>query len=224
MDIHIKMDKDFERTLSALQEKYGEDFEYLNGIHESQLNFSDFINGFVNKNVADATIDSNANAATKDIRSLLSEKGKSEDKLFAANKIFYELKKKYGLKIAKEWLETEYNGGFYLHDFFSSSYIAYCFAYDLSRLAREGLFFLKNYNNQPPKHLTTFIDDVIEFISYMSNRSSGEQLRPFVSFPMTIGVNQNNWLTGKAKYTIIVHANPVGIFYEACNDYPREEE
>lgn len=32
---------------------------------------------------------------------------------------------------------------------------------------------MKNYNNQPPKHLTTFIDDVIEYISYMSNRSSG---------------------------------------------------
>ena len=188
MDIHIKMDKDFERTLSTLQEKYGEDFEYLNGIHESQLNFSDFIDRFIDRNVADATIDANANAATKDIRSLLSEKGKSEDKLFAANKIFYELKKKYGLRTAKEWLETEYNGGFYLHDFHTSTYMAYCFAYDLTRLAREGLFFLKNYNNQPPKHLTTFIDDVIEYISYMSNRSAGEQLRPFVSFPIAIGV------------------------------------
>ena len=28
-------------------------------------------------------------------------------------------------------------------------------------------------NNESPKHLTTFIDDVIEFISFMSNRSSG---------------------------------------------------
>lgn len=190
MDIHIKMDKDFERTLSALQEKYGEDFEYLNGIHESQLNFSDFINGFVDKNVADATIDSNANAANKDIRSLLSEKGKSEDKLFVFNKIFYELKKKYGLQTAKKWLEDEYNGTFYLHDCHTASFLSYCYAYDLTRLATEGLFFLKNYNNQPPKHLTTFLDDVIEFISYMSNRTAGEQLRPFVSFPMTIGVNQ----------------------------------
>ncbi len=48
-----------------------------------------------------------------------------------------------------------------------------CYAYDLTRLATEGLFFLKNYNPQPPKHLTTFIDDVVEYISYMSNRSSG---------------------------------------------------
>lgn len=173
MEMPIKMNKDFEKNLRVLSEKYGEDFEILNGIHETQLNFSDFIDGFVDKNVADVTIDANANASNKDIRSLLSEKGKSHDKLFAFNKIFYEIKKKYNLRTAKEWLETEYNGGFYLHDAPSATYMPYCYAYDLTRLAEEGLFFLKNYNNQPPKHLTTFIDDVIEFISYLSNRSSG---------------------------------------------------
>ena len=173
MDIELKFNKDFERALNALREKYGEDFEILNGIHNSQMNFSDFIDAFVDRNVADVTIDSNANASNKDIASFRSEKGKSIDKVIAANKIFYEIKKKYGLKTAKEWLETEYTGGFYLHDFPSTTYVPYCYAYDLSRLAKEGLFFLKNYNSQPPKHLTTFIDDVIEFISFMSNRSSG---------------------------------------------------
>ena len=156
-----------------MSDKYGEDFDVLNGIHESQLNFSDFIDGFIDKNVADVTIDANANASSKDIRSLLSEKGKSEDKLFAFNKIFYELKKRYNLRTARDWLETEYNGGFYLHDAPSTTYIPYCYAYDLTRLATEGLFFLKNYNNKAPKHLTTFVDDVIEYISFMSNRSSG---------------------------------------------------
>lgn len=173
MNIELKFNKDFERTLSSLKDKYGEDFEVLNGIHDTQMNFSDFIDAFVDKNVADVTIDSNANASNKDIASFRSEKGKSIDKVIAANKIFYEIKKEYGLKTAKEWLETEYTGGFYLHDFPSTTYVPYCYAYDLGRLAREGLFFLKNYNSQPPKHLTTFIDDVIEFISFMSNRSSG---------------------------------------------------
>lgn len=167
------MNKDFERAFNAVDEKYGEDFEVLNGFHESQLNFSDFIDGFIDKSVADATIDSNANAKHKDICSLRGEKGKSEDKLFAFNKIFYELKKKYGLRTAKEWLDAEYSGAFYLHDAPSSTYVPYCYAYDLSRLAKEGLFFLDDYNNQPPKHLTTFLDDVIEFISFFSNRSSG---------------------------------------------------
>ena len=173
MNIPIKMNKDFEKAMSVMQEKYGEDFEYLNGFHESQMNFSDFIDAFVDKNVADVTIDANANASSKDIRSLLNEKGKSIDKMFAFNKIFHEIKKKYGLKTAKEWFEAEYSGAFYMHDAPTASYLPYCYAYDLSRLATDGLFFLKNYNAEAPKHLTTFLDDVVEFISFMSNRSSG---------------------------------------------------
>ena len=127
MNIPIKVNKDFEKTLNDLLSKYGEDFEYLNGFHESQLNFSDFIDGFVDKNVADATIDSNANAHHKDICSMKTEKGKSEDKLFAFNKIFYELKKKYGLRTAKEWLNQEISGGYYLHDAPSATYVPYSY-------------------------------------------------------------------------------------------------
>ena len=94
--------------------------------------------------------------------------GPAAGKSTVAAGLFYELKKKYNLNVAREWLENEYNGAFYLHDASTTTYIPYCYAYDLTRLANEGLFFLKNYNNQPPKHLTTFIDDVIEFISFSS--------------------------------------------------------
>lgn len=173
MKIPLKVESDFKWSLKKMGFKYGSNFEKLNGFHKSQFNFTDFIDSFVDKNVADVTIDANANAASKDIRSLLSEKGKSHDKLLAFNKIYYEFKKAYGKATAKKWLETEYNGGFYLHDAPSATYMPYCYAYDLTRLSTDGLFFLTNYNNKAAKHLTTFLDDVIEFISYMSNRSSG---------------------------------------------------
>lgn len=173
MKIKININKDFEKQFLELSSKYGEDFEILNGLHEKQLDFSEFIDGFVDKNVADATIDGNANAHHKDICSMCGEKGKSEDKLFALSKIFYEIKKKYGLRTAREWFETEFTGGFYLHDAPSASYKPYCYAYDLTRLAKEGLFFIDGYNNKAPGHLTTFLDDTIEFVSYFSNRSSG---------------------------------------------------
>ena len=64
MNIPIKTNKDFETCINSLMAEYGEDFEILNGFHESQLNFSDFINGFIDKNVADVTIDANANASS----------------------------------------------------------------------------------------------------------------------------------------------------------------
>lgn len=173
MDISLRLTKDFERCLEDLKKKYGEDFEYINGVHSSQLDFSEFLDKFVNQStMADATIDPNANANHRDIRSFMTEKGKSEDKLFGLNKIFLEIKKKWGLRTAKAWLEQEFSKGFYLNDSSSASYFPYCWANDLTRLAREGLFFLGGYNNQPPKHLDTYFDDVIEFVSFLSNRQS----------------------------------------------------
>ena len=174
MEITLCLNKDFERTLEVLRDKYGEDFEYFSGIHPSQLDYSEFLANFVkNDTLADTTVDPNANASHRDIRSYMTEKGKASDKLFGLNKIFLEIKKRWGLKTARNWLEQEYSKGFYLNDSTSASYVPYCWANDLTRLATEGLFFLPNYNHQPPKHLTTYFDDVIEFTSFLSNRQSG---------------------------------------------------
>lgn len=174
MEIQLKLSKDFERCLEELKKEFGEDFEYINGIHPSQLDFSEFIENFVDRDtLADSSIDPNANANHKDIRSFMSEKGKSEDKLFGLNKIFLEIKKMWGLRTAKQWLRQEFSRGFYLNDSTTASYFPYCWANDFTRLATEGLFFLDKYNNQPPKHLTTYFDDVIEFVSFLSNRQSG---------------------------------------------------
>ncbi len=173
MNIELKLNKDFERCVASLVSEFGEDFETLNGFHNSQLNFSDFIDSFVKNNLSEVTIDNNASSYNKDIVSMRLEKSKPSDKLIAFSKIFQELKKRYGLATAQEWLRTEWIGGFYLHDAPSTTYTPYCYAYDLGRLAREGLFFMNNYNNKPAKHLTTFTDDVIEYVSFMCNRSSG---------------------------------------------------
>ena len=175
MKPNITLDRDFERCLDEMRSKYGEKFEYINGVHPTQLDYSVFMNKFKETDtLADVSSDPSANARNLDLRSFLSEKDKPYNKIFGMSKIFYEVKKKWGLKTAKEWYEQEYSKGYYLNDASaSSSFFPYCYAVDLSRLAREGLFFLKDYNAQPPKHLTTFLDDVIEFVSYLSNRQSG---------------------------------------------------
>ena len=94
MQIELKLNTDFERCLNDMRIKYGEDFEFINGVHPSQLDFSEFLNKFVDKKtLADSTIDPNANANHRDIRSFMTEKGKPADKLFGLNKIFVEIKK-----------------------------------------------------------------------------------------------------------------------------------
>ena len=174
MDINIKLDKDFSNQFDRLIKEYGEDLARLNGFGEKQLDYTEFIDNFIDsKVVADASIDGNANVGHKDIVTLENEMSKPHSKLLAFNKIFYELKKKYGFQTAKQWLEDEWIGKFYLHDSNSSSFRSYCFAYDLTKLAKEGLFFIKNFNNLPPKHLNTFTDFVGEYVSWACNRSSG---------------------------------------------------
>ena len=172
--INIRLNKNFTTQLNKLQAEYGEEMSYLNGLGDDQLSFTDFISNFIDTDtVADASVDGNANVGHKDIVTLLSEMPKPHRKLLAYNKIYYEINKKYGFKVANEWLKCEWNRALYLHDADTSTFKPYCYAYDLKDLAERGLFFIKDFNSEPPKHLGTFIDFVKEFINYCSNRTSG---------------------------------------------------
>ena len=174
MQVNIRLNKNFTTAFNRMQEKYGEEFSKLNGFADEQLSYTDFIDNFIDsETVADASVDGNANVGNKDMRTLMNEIPKPHRKLLAYNKIYYELNKKYGFKTANEWLEKEWTKALYMHDADTSTFIPYCFAYDLKDLAEKGLFFLNNFNAEPPKHLSTFIDFVKEFISFNSNRTSG---------------------------------------------------
>ena len=104
MNISIALDKDFERFFNSMKEKYGEHMLELNGLSDKQLNHTEFIDAFVdkNKNTADTSIDANANIGHKDITTLENEMMKPHLKLLAYNKIFCEVKKQYGLRQAKK--------------------------------------------------------------------------------------------------------------------------
>ena len=175
MDINIKLNKNFTTQYNKLQAEHGTSIARLNGFDDNQLSYTDFIDNFIDeKTVSDSSIDGNSNVRRKDIVTLLAEMPKPHRKLLAFNKIHYELQKEFGFATANEWLQREWVGQLYLHDGDTSTFKHYCFAYDLKELAEKGLFFLReNFNPNPPKHLTTFIDFVKEFISFASNRSSG---------------------------------------------------
>ena len=174
MNINVKLSKNFTTAFNKMQEKYGEEFARLHGFSDEILSYTDFISNFIDsETVADVSVDGNANVGHKDIVTLLNEMPKPHQKLLAFNKIYYEINKKYGFKTANEWLDKEWSNALYLHDANTSTFKPYCYAYDLKRLAEEGLFFIDNFNAEPPKHLGTFVDFVKEFISYCSNRTSG---------------------------------------------------
>jgi len=174
LNINIKLNKNFTTQYNKLQEEFGTDIAEINGFDDEQLSYTNFIDNFVDQStVADASIDGNSNVSHKDIVTLEKEMPKPHEKLLAFNKIYYEIQKKYGFQTANEWLRAEWVGQLYMHDANTTSFKHYCFAYDLKDLAEKGLFFIKERNAKPPKHLITFVDFVKEYISFACNRSSG---------------------------------------------------
>ena len=173
-NINIRLGKNFTTAFNRMQETYGEELSKINGFSDGQLSYTDFIDNFIDsETVADASVDGSSNVGQKDIVSLITEMPKPHQKLLSFNKIYHELNKKYGFKTANDWLRAEWDGHLYLHDANTSSFVHYCFAYDLKDLAEKGLFFIDNFNAEPPKHLETFVDFVKEFVSWTCNRSSG---------------------------------------------------
>lgn len=174
MNINIELKKNFINAYNKMQNDYGEEMAKINGFSAGQLSYTDFIDNFIDSDtVADASVDGNANVGQKDIVTLINEMPKPHQKLLAFNKIHYEINKKYGFKTANDWLRNEWDGHLYLHDANTSTFVHYCFAYDLKDLAEKGLFFIENFNAEPPQHLETFVDFVKEFVSWTCNRSSG---------------------------------------------------
>lgn len=172
--IELNLHPSFVQCWESLRDRYGEPFERINGFHNDNLNFSSFIDNFVDSDtVADVTIDANANSSTRDIKTMTADMVKPHTKLLAFNKIFYELEKMFDLPTAQQWLEWEWTGAFYLHDAPSSTFIPYCYAYDLQSLVERGLFFVNRFKTDPARHLTTYNDHVLEFVSWASNRTSG---------------------------------------------------
>ena len=174
MNIDIKLKKNFVSQYNKLQSEFGTEIAKINGFDDGQLSYTDFIDNFVDEDtVADASIDGNSNVSHKDIVTLEREMPKPHSKLLAFNKIHYEINKKFGFKMANDWLRMEWIGDMYMHDAPSSTFRSYCFAYDLKDLAEKGLYFIDGQNAEPARHLTTFVDFVKEFVSYTCNRTSG---------------------------------------------------
>lgn len=177
--IPISLDEDFERDLQNLKRNHSYTYMKICGLQPKQLDFAGYIADFCEaNNQADNSIDGTSNSASKDIVALENDISKPIFKLIAYNKIYVKLSEKYGDNTASDWLESEYLGRSYLHDAHSSTFIPYCYAYDLSRLAKEGLFFLSRhggipYNSKPASHLDTFVNHVKEYVSFCCNRQAG---------------------------------------------------
>lgn len=171
--LELQLDKDFEKEFKRYKRKYPKLVE-LEGQDDSKLDPMRFYKGFIHSdNVANASIDANANVNDNNVNTLRRESFKAQDKLLAFNKLFIEMKENYGLAEAKKWMEYQMLGWTYFHDFSDAHLTPYCFSYSVKPIVEKGLFFIKEMSANPPKHLSTFNHQVLQFVSYASNQQSG---------------------------------------------------
>jgi ribonucleoside-triphosphate reductase len=173
MVVKFGYSKDFSELLSQLEKKYGSQIIEIEGFG-TNLDIDNFNKKFFsNTKIGDVSIDSNANVRSKHIGTYFSEISKPFTKLNSIYVIWKELKKLHGKETADKFVEYQINGAIYLHDAHHSAYNSYCFAYTLQPIVEKGLPFIDTIQSTPAKHLTTFIQHVIQFVMFASNQTSG---------------------------------------------------
>lgn len=165
------VDLQYNETMEKLYSKYGEEMMKIEGLSVSDLDTCHFFEKFLSSgNVADASIDDNANVTSKNISTMLSEAMKPHTKMLSRNKIYIEMKQAFGKEVADDFLEQAINGGVYEHDSHLSSYTPYCYAFSLENIVEKGLYFIDEMKAGRPKHLDTFNHHVLEFVSFATNQ------------------------------------------------------
>lgn len=206
MNINVRLDKNFMTAYNRMSEKYGEEMAYLNGFGDKQLSYTDFIDNFIDKDtVADVSVDGNSNVGNKDMRTLMNEMPKSHRKLLAFNKIFYELNKKYGFKIANEWLEAEWTKALYMHDADTSTYIHYCYKGEECLVVKyKGKIHNISFNN-----LYDLVEEKEEYdVSIQQNAKFPNDL-----YVLDIANEENTWTKIKR---IVKHSNTKPMRFIKC--------
>ncbi len=126
---------------------------------------------FKSGNVADASIDPNANMGQKSPVSFQSEIFKPQLKYNSYYELWDGLKDTFGLDDANDCIESVLNGCLYYHDIVKNC-MPYCFAFDTSYLMTEG----RPYGWLPssvPKRSNSFMAQVIETTMDMSQQHAG---------------------------------------------------
>ena len=177
MNITFSYDKNFDNLMVRLKEKYGEKLFEIDGIGDVQLDIDTFSRQFYRldkkaKVVADVSVDPNANVDDRTAIAYTVESPKAMFRLNAYYILWRKVKQLYGMEEANAAVEANISGALYVHDFHSFAF-AYCYAFSVADIMREGLPFITKVKSGPCKHYDTFIQHVIQATVYYSNSIAG---------------------------------------------------
>jgi len=179
LEIPISLDSDFIDLIygdpkGKLNDSTWEKLLSLEGLG---LNYLDIGNNFrdVIKYGSDHSIDPNANFSIgkyrfhpKEIHEILAP----HQKLVNVSEFFSHVKKLYGVEMAKDLFRSWICGDNYLHD---SCYlfVPYCYAMSVEPIVSNGITFNSQLRSLPPKHARSFIGQVAETVTSMSQELAG---------------------------------------------------
>jgi ribonucleoside-triphosphate reductase len=178
MWIKQSYDDDFEHFMLDMKDKYPKSIFEINGINDENLDRTKFAKKyFTKKNVANISVDSNANVQIKNIAAFNTERNKGLDKLDSLFLFWKTAKKLYGLREANRLVEKELNKDLNIQDS-NNFYLPYCFAFDVYDLLTVGLPFVTNYPSNPAKHSDVFWQHTIQLLQYAAPQMMGATAIP----------------------------------------------
>lgn len=178
--MYIKQDYDdgFEHLMLDLKEKYPKSIFELNGINSDDLDHTKFAKKyFSKKNVADASIDANANVQIKNIATFMVERHKGSDKLDSLFLFWKTAKKLFSEREANIFIEKEINKDINVQDC-GNFFLPYCIAFDTYDLLLKGLPFVTNYPSAPAKHSDVFWQHTVQLLQSAAPQMMGATAIP----------------------------------------------
>lgn len=176
MVIEFSYGEEFDNFMDSLKGnlKYKE-LATLDGIGKQtdMVAFSKKFFGTGGQVTADVSVDSNANV---DDTSIIAYEAEVPKPLFRVNA--YYLLWKYGKKLfgknkAEALCKAQFFKDFYINDFHKFAVMPYCFNFSCLDVVFTGLPFVKKIKSKPPKHLNSYVNQMIQFVTYASNSVAG---------------------------------------------------
>lgn len=172
MYIKTSFDDDFEDLIMYLRSKYSKELFNLEGIGK-QTDMGMFSKAFFSsKSVSDFSIDANANVDDMSIIAYENELPKPYFRLNSLYLLWKYTKKLYSLIEANKVVEMQLIGDIYINDLCNVQK-PYCYNFSTYDVMTKGLPFVKKVDSNPPKHLSSFIGQMIHFTSFASNAIMG---------------------------------------------------
>ena len=176
MLINFAYEKEFDDFMESLKDspEYNE-LATLDGIGKQtdMVSFSKKFFGKADQAAADVSVDSNANV---DDISIIAYEAEVPKPLFRLN-AYYLLwkygKKLFGVEEAERLCRGQFFKEYYINDFHKFATTPYCFNFSCLDVVFSGLPFVNKIKSRPPKHLNSYVNQMIQFVTYASNSVAG---------------------------------------------------